>query len=89
MALGTDVNIIAIGDACEMVQKTLDREDVWDSWKGMTHAMVLIDGTCLADQLQNEDFKTFLAEASFRLSSISASFFSSSPPPLARCSKDN
>ncbi|KOS20789.1 hypothetical protein ESCO_004121 [Escovopsis weberi] len=56
------IDVVAIGDACEIVQRFLDDAHNWTIWKSQLNAMVLIEPVMDIALLKNDDFKIFLAK---------------------------
>lgn len=64
MSRDSKIDIIAVGDTCERVQKYLDQKEVWDQWGKKMSAMLLMDTICPLEDLHNAGFKDFLAKVS-------------------------
>ena len=62
VGLNTKLDIVAMADSCEVVEKFLDKEENWRKWKPMIGGMVLMGSQCSAEWLQNDNFKDFLAK---------------------------
>lgn len=58
------IDVIAIGDTCELVEGFLDDEASWNTWGPRLSSMVLIDPICDASKLVNEGFRAFLKKVS-------------------------
>lgn len=54
------IDIVAIGDTCEKVEKYLDQS--WDRWGSRLSSLLLLDTICEVDSLKSESFKDFLAK---------------------------
>ncbi|UKZ94983.1 uncharacterized protein TrAFT101_009833 [Trichoderma asperellum] len=56
------VDIIAIGESCEIVERFLDGEEAWNIWGRRISALVLLGPVYDSEGLKNEKFKNFLAK---------------------------
>lgn len=56
------LDIIAVGDSCETVEKFLDEEKNWNVWGKRLSSMVLLETVCTEESLTNASFKGFLAK---------------------------
>ncbi|KAL7934196.1 hypothetical protein V8C35DRAFT_321946 [Trichoderma chlorosporum] len=56
------VDIIAIGDSCEIVEKFLDGKETWDIWGKRLSSLILLGPVCEAEGLTNQQFKDFMAK---------------------------
>ncbi|KAF4124395.1 Arb2 domain [Geosmithia morbida] len=61
---GARVDIVAIGDTCDYVERFLDAEASWAVWGARLGFMLLIDPICEAGRLSNVAFKDFLSKRS-------------------------
>jgi hypothetical protein len=69
------LDIIAVGDSCETVEKFLDDESHWRVWGKRLCSMVLLETVCMEETLSNTAFKDFLAKVC-PLSDVSMLFIS-------------
>ena len=58
----TMINIVAVGQSCEVVEKFLDDAKNWKKWGTRLNAIVLLGNIYTVDKLINKDFKEFLAK---------------------------
>ncbi|UKZ56730.1 hypothetical protein TrVGV298_010571 [Trichoderma virens] len=56
------VDVIAIGDSCEIVEKFLDGKEAWEVWGKRLSSLILLSPVCEADGLTNEQFKDFMTK---------------------------
>lgn len=56
------VDVIATGESCEIVERFLDRTEVWDIWDKRLNSLVLLGPVYDAEGLKNEQFKAFMAK---------------------------
>lgn len=56
------VNIIAIGESCEIVERFLDGEEAWNIWGKRISTLVLLGPVYDSEGLTNEKFKDFMAK---------------------------
>jgi hypothetical protein len=56
------VDVIAIGDSCEIVEKFLDGKEAWGIWGKRLSSLMLLGPVCEADGLTNEQFKDFMTK---------------------------
>lgn len=56
------IDLIALGESCEVVENYFDDQKNWDSWGGRLSSMVLLGTVFETDKLANEAFKEFLAQ---------------------------
>lgn len=56
------IDVIAIGESCEALEKFLDNENNWKAWGPKMNAVVLLGSVYTEDHLSNKDFKEFLAK---------------------------
>ncbi|KAL7948493.1 Arb2 domain-containing protein [Trichoderma barbatum] len=54
------LDVIAIGESCEIVEKFLDGKEAWDTWGKRLNTMILLGPVCEAESLTNEAFKEFM-----------------------------
>lgn len=59
---GALLDIIAIGDSCEVVQEFLDKEENWAGWGRRLSSMVLVETISREESFVNSSFKDFLAK---------------------------
>ncbi|KAH7161276.1 hypothetical protein EDB81DRAFT_924686 [Dactylonectria macrodidyma] len=58
----TKIDIVAIGQSCEVVENFFDDQKNWDSWCGRLSSMILLGTVFDTVGLTNEGFKKFLAQ---------------------------
>ncbi|KAL6404928.1 hypothetical protein AUP68_11764 [Ilyonectria robusta] len=56
------IDLIALGESCEVVENYFDDQKNWDSWGHRLNSMVLLGTVFETDKLANEAFKEFLAQ---------------------------
>ncbi|PNP58865.1 hypothetical protein THARTR1_01113 [Trichoderma harzianum] len=56
------LDVIAIGDSCEIVEKFLDDQEAWDAWGKRLNSMTMLGPVCEAEGLANAPFKDFMAK---------------------------
>ncbi|PTB64720.1 hypothetical protein BBK36DRAFT_1177226 [Trichoderma citrinoviride] len=56
------VDVVAVGEACEIVEKFLDGKEAWDAWGKRLGSLILLGPVFEADGLMNGEFKDFLAK---------------------------
>lgn len=56
------VDIIAIGESCEIVERFLDGEEAWNIWGRRISALVLLGPVYDSEGLKNANFKDFMAK---------------------------
>ncbi|KAL7962335.1 hypothetical protein V8C34DRAFT_311192 [Trichoderma compactum] len=56
------LDVVAIGDGCEIVEKFLDGQEAWDTWGKRLNSMTLLGPVCEAEGLTNAPFKDFMAK---------------------------
>ncbi|KAK5991249.1 hypothetical protein PT974_09527 [Cladobotryum mycophilum] len=56
------IDIVAIGESCEIVERFLDDKQNWTIWGGQLNSMVLLEPVYTSEGLTNEKFKEFLAK---------------------------
>ncbi|KAL6882928.1 Arb2 domain-containing protein [Trichoderma longibrachiatum] len=56
------VDVVAIGETCEIVEKFLDGKEAWGVWGKRLGSLVLLGPVFEADGLTNGEFKDFLAK---------------------------
>lgn len=61
------IDIIAVGDGCDVITKFLDLEENWQQWGARLSAMLMLGTVYPVDDLMNVDLKTFLATVSWKL----------------------
>lgn len=57
----TKLDVIAIGQSCETVERFMDVEQNWKIWEGRLNAMLLLGSVYSTEDLANHSFKEFLA----------------------------
>lgn len=67
--LGSDakIDIIAIGDGCDIVERSLDQDETWGVWAKRLGSMVLLETIYLEESIKNDSFKNFLAKVQLHL----------------------
>lgn len=60
------VDVVAIGETCEIVEKFLDGKEAWGVWGKRLGSLVLLGPVFEADGLTNGEFKDFLAKVRCR-----------------------
>ena len=63
--ISATLDIVAIGDAVDVVETYLDREDVWSRWRSRLGCFVNVGGYFPAWELKCDGFKQFLRDVSF------------------------
>lgn len=58
------IDVIAIGDSCEVFEKFLDDAKNWETWGPRLNAAVLLGSCYTENKLRNIDLKEFLAKVS-------------------------
>lgn len=58
----TKLDIIAIGDSCDIVQRFLNEDENWGVWGQRLSSMVVLDTIFPEESIKNESFKNFLAK---------------------------
>ncbi|KAL7783548.1 Arb2 domain-containing protein [Trichoderma afarasin] len=56
------LDVIAIGESCEIVEKFLDGEQAWDTWGKRLNSLTLLGPVYEAESLTNASFKEFMAK---------------------------
>ncbi|KAL7925805.1 Arb2 domain-containing protein [Trichoderma austrokoningii] len=56
------VDIIATGESCEIVERFLDEERIWNVWGNRINTLVLLGPVYDSSGLKNEKFKDFMAK---------------------------
>jgi hypothetical protein len=56
------LDVIAVGDATELVQKYLGAEENWAKWSGRMNSMAIVGGFYAAQEVQAEGFREFLKD---------------------------
>ncbi|KAL7818263.1 Arb2 domain-containing protein [Trichoderma gracile] len=56
------VDVVAIGETCEVVEKFLDGKEAWDAWGKRLGSLILLGPVFEAEALKNVRFKDFLAK---------------------------
>lgn len=56
------IDVIAISDSCDYVEKFLDDGENWRVWGGRLSSMVLLESCCVEEMLGNASFKEFLVK---------------------------
>ncbi|KAH6885378.1 Arb2 domain-containing protein [Thelonectria olida] len=56
------IDVIAIGESCEVVQTFFDNKTHWDSWSDRLNGMVLFGTVFGTEMLMNDSFREFLAQ---------------------------
>jgi hypothetical protein len=59
------IDLIAIGESCEVVQNFFDNKTHWDSWSGRLNGMVLFGTVFETEKLSNDAFRDFLAQVCY------------------------
>ncbi|CAM1506302.1 Fc.00g059430.m01.CDS01 [Cosmosporella sp. VM-42] len=62
VAGSTKIDLIAIGESCEVVEIFLNEPKNWEDWGERLNAMVLLDSAYTTEHLTNEAFEEFLAK---------------------------
>jgi hypothetical protein len=65
MADGTKINVLAVGQSCELITMFLDELENWRVWQDSLDAMLLLGSVYPVDGVQNEEFRKFLAKVVF------------------------
>ncbi|OTA00667.1 hypothetical protein A9Z42_0009200 [Trichoderma parareesei] len=58
----TVVDVVAIGETCEIVERFLDGKEAWDAWGERLGSLILLGPVFEVDGLTNAQFKDFLAK---------------------------
>ncbi|KAH0491752.1 hypothetical protein TgHK011_003162 [Trichoderma gracile] len=56
------VDVVAIGETCEVVEKFLDGKEAWDAWGKRLGSLILLGPVFEAEALKKVQFKDFLAK---------------------------
>jgi hypothetical protein len=56
------VDVVAIGETCEIVERFLDGKEAWDAWGERLGSLILLGPVFEVDGLTNAQFKDFLAK---------------------------
>ncbi|KAL7800114.1 hypothetical protein V8C37DRAFT_364158 [Trichoderma ceciliae] len=56
------VDVIAVGESCEIVERFLDGKRTWDIWSKRLNSLVLLGPVYEAEGLTNEQFKMFMVK---------------------------
>ncbi|QYT04508.1 hypothetical protein H0G86_011412 [Trichoderma simmonsii] len=56
------LDVIALGDSCEIVEKFLDGQEAWDTWGKRLNSLTLLGPVFEAEGLTNAQFKDFMAK---------------------------
>ncbi|KAH6605272.1 hypothetical protein Trco_006979 [Trichoderma cornu-damae] len=56
------VDIIAIGESCEIVERVLDDGETWETWSKRLNSLVFLGPVYEAEGLKNEKLKDFMAK---------------------------
>ncbi|KAF7547634.1 hypothetical protein G7046_g8943 [Stylonectria norvegica] len=58
----TMIDVVAIGESCDIIEKFLDNPGNWETWGSRLSSMVLIGSVYCTERLTNDALKLFLAK---------------------------
>lgn len=89
------LDVVAIGESCEIVERFLDKADAWENWGQRLNSLLFLGPVYPAENLSNDTFKDFLSKVSLlfddekgrgrTLIKPSVPVAISSPPTLSIC----